>query len=388
MAALVASVAAATPAEALEVQRRGGVDRFATAAAVAEAFPVPDEGTGTVFVVGGLGFADALAAAPAAARRSAPVLLVAPGSVPAPVLAELARLRPATVVVVGGTAAVDQGVVQELARRSGAEVERWSGPDRFATAAAVAAAGTTGTAEEVLVASGEGYADALAAGAAGAVSGAPLLLTARDALPTETREALVGLAPARITVVGGTASVSAAVEAELGTLAPGAVVRLAGSDRYATAAAVALSAQRPTPRVLLASGVNFPDALAGAALGEPLLLSRPECLPATTADAYAALGAETVTGLGGTAALSDAALAGAVCQEPASPPPSQPPPSQPPPPEPAVPSSPGDARDCGDFTTWRQAQDWFETYYPAYGDVARLDADGDLVACESLPGAP
>jgi hypothetical protein len=50
--------------------------------------------------------------------------------------------------------------------------------------------------------------------------------------------------------------------------------------------------------------------------------------------------------------------------------------------------SPGDSRNCGDFTNWREAQTWFETYFPVFGDVARLDADGNLVACESLRGVP
>ncbi len=31
---------------------------------------------------------------------------------------------------------------------------------------------------------------------------------------------------------------------------------------------------------------------------------------------------------------------------------------------------------------------WFNTYYPYYGDVARLDGDHNGIACESLPGAP
>ena len=57
-------------------------------------------------------------------------------------------------------------------------------------------------------------------------------------------------------------------------------------------------------------------------------------------------------------------------------------------PAPQRPGNPGDAVNCGDFATWRAAQDWFDTYYPSYGDVARLDDDGDRIACESLPGHP
>ena len=53
-----------------------------------------------------------------------------------------------------------------------------------------------------------------------------------------------------------------------------------------------------------------------------------------------------------------------------------------------IPPNPGDSKNCSDFATWSQAQAWFNTYYPHYGDVARLDQDNDLIACEGLPGAP
>ena len=55
---------------------------------------------------------------------------------------------------------------------------------------------------------------------------------------------------------------------------------------------------------------------------------------------------------------------------------------------PSAPSNPGDTKNCGDFSSYAEAKSWFDTYYPYYGDVARLDSDGDLEPCESLPGAP
>jgi hypothetical protein len=60
---------------------------------------------------------------------------------------------------------------------------------------------------------------------------------------------------------------------------------------------------------------------------------------------------------------------------------------QPPAPQPTPPGNPGDTKNCTDFSTWRAAQNWFDTYYPYYGDVAKLDQDNDRIACESLPGA-
>lgn len=93
------------------------------------------------------------------------------------------------------------------------------------------------------------------------------------------------------------------------------------------------------------------------------------------------------------------AAAGATCPaDPVAPPPTTPPttpPTAPPPTTPPTtpstappPGNPGDTKNCTDFATYQQAKAWFDTYYPLYGDVAKLDQDGDLIPCESLPGAP
>jgi len=73
-------------------------------------------------------------------------------------------------------------------------------------------------------------------------------------------------------------------------------------------------------------------------------------------------------------------------QPPGTTPPGTTPPATTPPP--GIPANPGDSKNCGDFATYAAAKAWFDTYYPYYGDVARLDQDGDLIPCESLPGAP
>jgi hypothetical protein len=57
-------------------------------------------------------------------------------------------------------------------------------------------------------------------------------------------------------------------------------------------------------------------------------------------------------------------------------------------PTPGVPANPGDTKNCSDFATYAQAKSWFDTYFPYYGDVAKLDQDGDGIPCEGLSGAP
>ncbi len=53
-------------------------------------------------------------------------------------------------------------------------------------------------------------------------------------------------------------------------------------------------------------------------------------------------------------------------------------------PDPAGPANPGDSKNCGDFSSHAEAQAWFDTYFPRFGDIAGLDSDGDGIACEGL----
>ena len=48
--------------------------------------------------------------------------------------------------------------------------------------------------------------------------------------------------------------------------------------------------------------------------------------------------------------------------------------------------NPGDSKNCTDFRSWGEAQAWFLKYYPLYGDIAKLDGNNDMDACENLPG--
>jgi putative cell wall-binding protein len=82
--------------------------------------------------------------------------------------------------------------------------------------------------------------------------------------------------------------------------------RIAGTDRFDTAAA--LARQRPGKHVLLATGTDFPDGLAGTPLAGrtgPLLLTLPTALPAATAEALQELAPTTITVLGGPGAVSE-----------------------------------------------------------------------------------
>ena len=50
----------------------------------------------------------------------------------------------------------------------------------------------------------------------------------------------------------------------------------------------------------------------------------------------------------------------------------------------SVPPNPGNTVSCADFATWEDAQEWYDTYAPHYGDVALIDINNNGVACEKL----
>ena len=186
---------------------------------------------------------------------------------------------------------------------------RVAGTDRYGTAAAVAAAAFAPGVDTAYVATGLDFPDAVSASAAAGGSGSPLFLVTTTSIPDATAAGLARVHPNRIVVVGGPGVIADSVLASLVAYAPGGVVRAAGVDRYATAAALSqLSHPTGAPVAYLATGANFPDALAAgpAAVhdGGALLLTDPTSLPATTATELVRLNPARIVIAGGTAAIS------------------------------------------------------------------------------------
>lgn len=146
-------------------------------------------------------------------------------------------------------------------------VTRLSGADRYQTAVAISqdAFPEPGSAETVLLASGENFPDGLAGGPLAVHLGGPLLLTPGESLHEATSaEIRRVLRPGgTVHILGGVKSVSEAVAAEIGDLGY-SVDRIAGANRFETA--VAIAERIPDPSlVLVAVGDIFPDALTASA---------------------------------------------------------------------------------------------------------------------------
>lgn len=359
--------------------RLAGADRYATAVQISARF---NSGVSVLYIATGTNYPDALSAAAAAGARGVPLLLVQPTAIPSVVWNEIVRLAPLSVVITGGSGVVSAAVEAQLA--SIAPVQRLAGADRYETSRLIAAnAGLTAT--TAFVADGRNFPDALsAASAVGHVGGGVVLLPGgQSSVTASTRDTLIEIGASTVRIAGGPGAVSTGIESSLKSTFS-TVSRHGGPDRYATSVLVNQAMFASASTVFLANGTNFPDALAGGALAgtlsAPLFIVPSGCVPKVIRDQILAYNPSTIVLLGGPGSLSAAVGNLTECAPP-------PAPNPPPTPKP-TPSNPGNTKNCSDFATWSQAQNWFNTYYPYYGDVALLDADNDLIACESLPGAP
>ncbi|MCS5719344.1 cell wall-binding repeat-containing protein [Herbiconiux sp. CPCC 205763] len=293
------------------VVRIGGADRFAVSAATSAGTFAP--GVPTVYVASGENFPDALSASAAAGVKKSPVLLVTKDSIPAVVAAELRRLRPGNIVIMGGTNTISDALSAAL---SGfAPATRVGGADRYAVSAALSTREFGVGVPVAYVASGQNFPDALSGSAAAGHLNGPVLLVTKDGVPGTVATELERLKPRKIVVLGGPNSVSDATLTEVVAHTPPGTpaARLSGADRYAVSAAVSADTY-PTvaSTVYVASGAVFPDALSGSAAAivnnAPVLLVTKDGISDAVAAELERLNPRRIVVLGGPNTVSDAVV--------------------------------------------------------------------------------
>jgi len=306
--------------------RASGSNRIETAIAISRAAEGPSD---AVVIATSANFPDALAGTPLADAANGPILLTGASQLDPAVRTRLLELKASgakKAYLIGGTAALSPAVQSAVTAIFGAtKTQRIGGASRYETSSLIATElaklrPVTG----IVLASGDTYPDALSAAGWAAFSGQAILLTKRDTLPAATAASLAqfghtpttaeetGTAETELLVVGGTGAVSDAVASPY----PG-VLRIGGANRYETSAMIAQHAWEwgmPSESVGLATGLNFPDALAAgpwcANNGAPLLLMNPAALP-EAALGFLAGHASTIKHLqvfGGTAAVPQPVL--------------------------------------------------------------------------------
>jgi putative cell wall-binding protein len=236
--------------------RWAGVNRWNTAELVATdstSFAAAFDTTTVVLARGDI-FPDALAGSYLAGGFGAAMLLTAPNDLPAESVRALEALAPERLILLGGSTAITDNVINEIRSVDSAIfIERVGGNERYETATEIARLGAFNQGVATLpgasdpgdvrrtafLATGERPSDALVAGAAAYAGGYPLLLTASNSLPQVTRDTLIGLDIERVIVVGGTAAVSASVATAVAGANAITVERVEGPTRVDTAVAFA-----------------------------------------------------------------------------------------------------------------------------------------------------
>jgi putative cell wall-binding protein len=261
--------------------RAAGPDRIETA--IQSCFNL-DHTAGAVVLARSDDFADALAGGPLAAIGAGCVLLTPSNQLDPRVFAEIQRvLGPGGFVfLLGGEAALGPAVKAKLDQEAIPNV-RVAGANRFETALAIADGleAAFGEPAAIFIATGTLFPDALSASAAAASlateGAAPIVLTNGTSLPPAVATYLAEHPTTTKYAVGGPAA------AAVPTATP-----IVGGNRYETAVNVAEQFFSLPDILGFASGVNFPDALAGGAMigqfGGPLLLTDPTTLTPETAD--------------------------------------------------------------------------------------------------------
>jgi putative cell wall-binding protein/peptidoglycan hydrolase-like protein with peptidoglycan-binding domain len=283
---VAAVILAAAPVGALAepaYEKIAGADRYQTAIQISQRGYSP--GVEAVVVATGENYPDALSAAPLAAAYGGPVLLTRSAVLDEATRAEIARLQPGKIYVVGLQASVVaeiRGAFPEVDTAGG--IVALIGRNRYDTARLVAeeVRSRLGEVAGAVIVPGDSFADALAVAPLAAFRGWPILLTPRGGpVPAETQEALVSLGVTNGLVVG--------TYAEVGV--PGfTYTRLVGRDRYDTSARLAelaVAEGLSYSSLGVTTGDNFPDALAAgpylAQYGGILLLVQSRGVPAPAA---------------------------------------------------------------------------------------------------------
>ena len=303
------------PTKNSSVQRIAGENRIETALSVAaalkDALNVEKFDT-IILAAGGSGkdqtkFADALSGSYLASTKKAPILLYTQGDLSEKNLAFIEENLNdnGTIYLLGGNVSIPVEV-EEALTTAGYNTKRLGGDTRYETNLVILKEAGIETAEEILIAGGQAFADSLSASA----TGLPVMLVkgTGTVLNDAQIEFLKGLNGKKVTILGGSAAISAELEAAIEEAVGTDVERVFGETREHTSVMVAEKYFADADFALVTYSMMYPDGLAGGVLanvlGAPLLLTRSD-KEAIANEYITQAGIESGYVLGGTAVLSD-----------------------------------------------------------------------------------
>lgn len=272
---------------------------------------------GSIVLASGANYPDALAASALAGDLNAPIMLTDPNGLSTETEWRIQNLKPARVYIIGGNAAVSTKVERRIAQLIGSEsnIQRIAGDTRYDTSLKVASS-LSSPSDTVIVTTGTNYADALSISPYAFATGSPVVLSSPSSgLSDSALKAIKKAGYKKAVIVGGASAVPASVASQLKAQGIGDITRLSGDTRYATSAKIAEFELKQNvgftmDGAYLATGQNFPDALAAGALSgkhlAPLLLVDPGAHEVCSFLSKYKGEVSRVTFVGGTSAIGNA----------------------------------------------------------------------------------
>ena len=250
------------------VQRLFGSNRVETAIAIAQA-NYPGKVANVVLATAN-NYPDALAGSVLAYKLNAPLLLV--GSTAQDQESLLNYLKEhvetaGTITILGGTGAVPAAVEEIIKAHGYSQIIRLGGANRYETALKIAEELKVEQGRPVILAYGGNYPDALSVSSAAAAIQSPILLVEKNGISEGVKNKLAQIKPIKVYIIGLEGVISQQVEdevAQLTSLKQENIIRIGGPDRYQTSLAVAKYFNLSGKNIGIATGNNFPDALAGS----------------------------------------------------------------------------------------------------------------------------
>lgn len=264
-----------------DTQRIYGADRYKTAEAIAE--HVNSGQVNSVVLAPGNSYANALPASVLAYKNNAPLLLLdssASKTVEAFNYIKSHLSSTGTIYLVGDNKLIGYDFVTTLKSMGYSNIIKISGSDIYNTDYLIAKELNISKNTPVVISSGVNFPDALAISSMASSNSYPILLTDGKTLSNDIKAFIAEKQPSKIYITGGTSAITAAVENQLKSTVPNTeITRFAGSDRYETGTLIANQFFTNSKNIYIASGLNYPDALAGSVLAaknnSPIVLINP-----------------------------------------------------------------------------------------------------------------
>lgn len=250
--------------------RLGGSDRYNTAIEIAKKFQ-NGKMLDNVVIANGSNFPDALTGSALATSLNAPILLTYTNYAPKTRTIEYIKSnlkKEGTVYLLGSAGVVPDGYINELKAAGFSKFVRLGGSDRYATNLEIVNRMNVKEGTPIFVANSTSFADSLSASPISAAKGMPIFLSFKDYMPEKTMNAIKKIKPSKIYVVGSNGVITDGLANQLSKIAP--VTRLGGPDRYDTCLAINKHFNLDTENAIIASGLDFPDALTGSVLATKL----------------------------------------------------------------------------------------------------------------------